>query len=125
MTSIDKGARAEELLREYFLRNGYFVIRGAKVTFREEDVTDVDLWLYHRASEFSRERINVDAKDRDRPRALERVLWAVGVRELLGLERVMVALVPAPVDERIAVASTRLGQREPAMGRPFELLGPK
>ncbi len=91
MVNIDKGGRTEELLREYFLRSGYFVVRGAKIVHDGDTVTDVDLWLYLRGSSLSRERTNVDAKDRDRPRALERILWAVGVKELIRSDRVVVA----------------------------------
>jgi hypothetical protein len=91
MADIDKGGKTEELLREYFLKAGYFVVRGAKIVHEGDTVTDVDLWLYLRGSSLSRERTNVDIKDRDRPRALERVLWAVGVRELVSADRVVVA----------------------------------
>lgn len=104
MARLDRGGKTEELLREYFLRAGYFVIRGAKINYREETVTDVDLWLYLKGSSLSRERTNVDAKDRDRPRALERVLWAVGVRELLGVDRVIVATTDKRPDVRAYAA---------------------
>ena len=43
--TLPKGSDAEELLREYFLGLGYFVVRGAKLRFMGDDVTDVDLWL--------------------------------------------------------------------------------
>lgn len=87
-----QGAVAEELLRSYFLGLGYFVVRGAKVRFASEDVTDIDLWLYARPSPLSRERVNVDAKFKRREaRALERVLWANGLQRSLGLDRSIVA----------------------------------
>lgn len=87
-----QGAVAEELLRSYFLGLGYFVVRGAKVRFASEDVTDIDLWLYARPSPLSRERVNVDAKFKRREaRALERVLWTKGLQRSLGLDRCIVA----------------------------------
>jgi hypothetical protein len=87
----DKGGRMEESLRDYFLELGYFVVRGAKFKFEEFDVTDVDLWLYQRTSTFSRERFNVDIKNRKTPQALERIFWAKGLQKCLGLNGAMVA----------------------------------
>lgn len=88
---IDKGGRMEEVLREYFLELGYFVIRGAKYTFENFEVTDVDLWLYQRTSSFSRERFNVDIKNKRTPQALERILWAKGLQQCLRLDGALVA----------------------------------
>jgi hypothetical protein len=87
----EQGARFEESLRDYFLQMGYFVVRGTKVRFRDQDVSDVDLWLYLRPSPLTRERTNVDARDRGKPKALERILWAKGLQAVLGLERCVVA----------------------------------
>jgi hypothetical protein len=86
-----KGLRAEEALRDYFLAQGYFVARGVQAQFESADVTDIDLWLYGRPSALSRERTNVDLKNRAAPKALERVIWALGLRDALGLERCIVA----------------------------------
>ena len=36
-----KGAVLEEVLRAYFLRAGFFVIRGVPFRFADEDLTDV------------------------------------------------------------------------------------
>jgi len=87
----DIGGRAEEVLREYFLATGYFVVRGLKLAYGGADVTDLDLWLYLRPSPLARERVNVDAKYKQTPKALERVMWAKGVQTILGLERCIVA----------------------------------
>lgn len=86
-----KGARVEEILRRYFLEQGYFVVRGLKCRYGGADVTDVDLWLYQRPSALVRERVVVDAKGGVRPKAMERILWAVGVRNLVGADRCIVA----------------------------------
>lgn len=87
----DKGGRAEELLRSYFLRNGFFVARGVTVIFQGTEVTDIDLWLYLRASTINRIRVNVDAKNRSTPKALERILWAKGLQASLGFDQCIVA----------------------------------
>lgn len=87
----DKGGRTEEALREYFLRAGYFAVRGVPFWYDGVDVTDVDIWLYIRPSPLGRERICVDAKDRGKPKALERILWTKGLQAILGLERCIVA----------------------------------
>ena len=90
-TQADKGGRAEELLREYFLTSGFFAVRGVPVTHAGIDITDVDIWLYLRPSPVGRERVNVDAKYKATPKALERILWAKGLQAILGLERCIVA----------------------------------
>lgn len=89
--SGEKGLKTEELLRRYFLSLGYFVIRGVKLNFREEDITDIDLWLYMRSSPLSRERVNVDIKSGKTPQAMERILWARGMQEVMGFDRCIVA----------------------------------
>ncbi|WP_332862399.1 hypothetical protein [Janthinobacterium svalbardensis] len=86
-----KGAAAEEALRNYFLSIGYFVIRGARFQFNHFDVTDVDLWLYGKSSPLSRERVNVDIKNKKTPQALERIFWAKGLQSILGLDDCIVA----------------------------------
>jgi hypothetical protein len=88
---IDVGAQMEELLRAYFLAAGYFVVRGVKPVTNAEVITDLDLWLYLKPSPIGRERVNVDAKYKDRPKALERIVWAKGAQTILGLERCIVA----------------------------------
>ncbi len=90
-SELDKGRRAEESLRSYFRELGYFVVRGVKIRVDGVDVTDVDLWLYNRVSPLTRERINVDIKNKKTPQALERVFWAKGVQAVLGLDRCIVA----------------------------------
>jgi hypothetical protein len=44
--SGDKGYRLEELLRAYFLRAGFFVVRAVPFQHAGDDLTDIDLWLY-------------------------------------------------------------------------------
>ena len=85
------GYAAEEALRTYFISLGYFAVRGAPVRAFGEEVTDVDLWLYHRHSPLLRERTNVDIKNKRRAHAMERVLVALGIKEALGLDRCIVA----------------------------------
>lgn len=96
-----KGPDMEERLRSYFLNLGYFVVRGIKYQFNNTDVTDIDLWLYLRATPISRERINVDIKNKKTPQAHERIFWTKGIQEVLGLERCIVAT----TDSRADVAS--------------------
>lgn len=84
-----KGARAEEAIRNAFIRAGYYVVRAIPYTFQGHDVTDVDLWLYGMAGAF-RERINVDIKNKKTPQAIERFFWALGVMQVLRLDRCIV-----------------------------------
>lgn len=88
---LAKGELMEEQLRAYFLNLGYYVVRGAKLKFNGVDVTDIDLWLYHRSNPMSRERINVDIKNKNRPVAIERIIVAKGIKEILGYDRCIVA----------------------------------
>ncbi|MGF6182733.1 hypothetical protein ABIB42_003769 [Massilia sp. UYP32] len=97
---IPKGPAAEEALRNYFLNIGYFVARGCKFTYNRFDVTDVDLWLYARNSPLSRERVNVDIKNKKTPQALERIFWAKGLQTVLGLDSCVVATTDSRSDVR-------------------------
>jgi len=89
--NITKGELMEELIRNYFLNSGYYVVRGVKYRYEGNDITDVDLFLYGRSSSITRQRINVDIKNKKSPQAFERILWANGLRELLGFDSCIVA----------------------------------
>ena len=78
--SLLKGPRMEELLRSYFLEAGYYVVRGVPFVYEGFDVTDIDLWLYSRASSVSREVTIVDAKNKKTPQAIERIFWVQGLK---------------------------------------------
>lgn len=88
---MTKGTIAEEALRRYFLGAQFFVVRGAAFEYAGYSITDIDLWLYQRGSVLTRERINVDIKNRKTPQAIERIFWAKGLQEVLGLDRAFVA----------------------------------
>jgi hypothetical protein len=88
---LAKGAGLEELARAYFARNGYLAIRGVSIRFEDEDVTDVDVWVYGRQGGAVRTRALVDVKDRKSPKAFERVMWARGMQLALDCDRAFVA----------------------------------
>lgn len=88
---ISKGFSAEENLRAYFLWLGYYVLRGVKLKRDAVDLTDIDLLLIGRSSPLSRERINVDSKNKKSPQAAERVFFANGIRATFSYERCIVA----------------------------------
>src|SRR5215469_9751203 len=99
----DKGYRLEELLRAYFLRAGFFVVRGVPFQDSGDNLTDIDLWLYERPTGSSRRRQIVDAKSRTRPKAVERLLWTKGLAELLEVDGAYVATTDSrPMLRRIA-----------------------
>lgn len=89
--SLFKGELIEEKLRLYFINNGYYVARGVKYNFKDQEITDIDLFLYGRTSSLSRERINVEIKNKKSPKAFERILWAKGLQGLLQFEQCVVA----------------------------------
>lgn len=96
-----KGELMEEKLRIYFLNNGYYVVRGIKYGYEGNEITDIDLMLYGRVSILSRERTNVDIKNKKSPKAFERILWTKGVQELLNFDNCVVAT----MDRKDAVRS--------------------
>ena len=81
-----KGFALEELLRAYFLKAGFFVVRGVPVNFEEWELTDVDLWLYERPSGTTRRIQIVDIKYKQRPKAIERLFWTSGLVKALGVD---------------------------------------
>ncbi len=81
-----KGIVLEELLRAYFLRAGFFVIRGVPISFEGDDLTDVDLWLYERPTGTTRRVQIVDIKYKQRPKAVERLLWTRGLVDALDVD---------------------------------------
>lgn len=88
---VPKGAVLEEVLRAYFLRAGFFVIRGVPFRFADEDLTDVDLWLYERPTGTSRRVQICDIKYKQRPKAVERIFWTSGLADALGVDGAYVA----------------------------------
>ena len=78
-------------MRAYFLELGYYVVRGSKFKFLDVEVTDIDLWLYHRTTPIARERVNVDIKNKVRPNAVERIIVAKGIMNILQYDRCIVA----------------------------------
>jgi hypothetical protein len=89
--TLTKGEALEEQLRAYFLELGYYVVRGSKFKFLDVEVTDIDLWLYHRTTPIARERVNVDIKNKVRPNAVERIIVAKGIMNILQYDRCIVA----------------------------------
>lgn len=88
---LGKGYLAEEMLRAYFSRAGYFVVRGVPFCYEGFDVTDIDLWLYSRSSSVSREIAIVDAKNKKTPQAIERIFWIKGLQKAVGASKAIVA----------------------------------
>jgi len=84
-------------------RHGLPVSRAAehqrRIVFGETG-TDVDLWLYARNSPLSRERVNVDIKNKKTPQALERIFWTKGLQTVLGLDSCVVATTDSRPDVR-------------------------
>ncbi|VCV83952.1 hypothetical protein BANRA_01843 [Escherichia coli] len=79
----------EELLRDYFMQAGYYVVRGVPFVYEGFDITDIDLWLYSRTSSISREITIVDIKIKTQ--AIERIFWTKGLAEAVGAGNAIVA----------------------------------
>lgn len=84
--SGQKGAHTEELIRAYFLRAGFFVVRGVKLRTGGDDLTDIDVWTYERSATLARRRTVIDVKDKKVPQAAERLFFAKGLAEAVGVE---------------------------------------
>lgn len=89
--SAAKGAVLEEVLRAYFLRAGFFVMRGVPFRFAEHALTDVDLWIYEKPTGTSRRVQICDIKYRQRPKAVERMFWTRGLADALEVDGAYVA----------------------------------
>jgi hypothetical protein len=89
--TINKGYLMEEELRNYFLKAGYYVVRGMPVKYDGFDVTDIDLWLYARTSSLSREIAIVDVKNKKTPQAIERIFWVHGLKSVVHAHHAIVA----------------------------------
>lgn len=85
------GLELEELLRAYFLRAGFYVARGVPLAYNGEDLTDVDLLLYERPTGATRRVEIVDIKYKQKPRAVERLLWTRGLVDALDVDGAYVA----------------------------------
>jgi hypothetical protein len=83
-----KGFETEELIRSYFLAAGFFVVRGVRLRLGDDDLTDVDLWLYERSATLARRRIIIDIKDKAEPKAAERLFFIKGLAEIMQVEAV-------------------------------------
>ena len=81
----------EELVRAYFARQGFFALRSVPFQYEENDVTDLDTWLYARQSATTRVRAIVDVKNKKSPKAFERVLWVKGLQTVMRCDRAIVA----------------------------------
>jgi hypothetical protein len=91
MTELSKGYLLEELLRRYFIKSGYYTVRGVPFVYDGFEVTDIDIWLYDRPSSVSRHRIIVDCKNRNTPKAVERIFWTKGLQDVLAVDQAIVA----------------------------------
>lgn len=91
MAELSKGFQTEENLRMYFLQNGYYVARGIPFKYKGFDITDIDLWLYHRNSSVSREISIVDIKNKKTPQAIERIFWVKGLQEAVNASSALIA----------------------------------
>lgn len=89
--ALSKGPMLEELVHTYFSRQGYFALRSVPFRFEDQDVTDVDVWLYSRPSASVRIRSIVDVKNKKSPKAFERVLWVKGLQQAMCCDRAVVA----------------------------------
>lgn len=87
----DKGGLTEEALAAHFRHAGFFAIRGLPFRHDDEDFTDVDVWLYERGAGTERRRFMVDAKNKARPKLVERLFWTSGARDALGIDGAYVA----------------------------------
>ena len=97
---LDKGGAAEEALRLYFQQLGAFVVRGVKVRAGRDHVTDIDLWVYTRASVHARHIAIVDIKNKKRAKGYERLIWLKGLQSAVGADEAIVATTASKEDLR-------------------------
>ena len=90
-SQTSKGVVLEEVLRSYFLRAGFFVVRGVPFRLEGEDLSDIDLWLYERPTGTSRRVQICDIKHKQRPKAVERIFWTSGLAKALNVDGAYIA----------------------------------
>lgn len=86
------GSKFEEKVRNYFLINNYFVLRGIIVKDGASDITDLDIWGYRNLGLYSYERIFADCKNKKKPKMAERLLWTIGIKHSIGVEKAFLAV---------------------------------
>lgn len=89
--NVEKGTGFEELLRAYFLRAGMYVVRSIPIIKQGVDLSDIDIWLYDKPTGLSRRVQILDAKFKNRPKAIDRIFWTKGVSELLNIDGAYIA----------------------------------
>jgi hypothetical protein len=109
------GGKAEEAVRSFFLRSGYFAARGIKFRIENEEVTDLDLWAYGVGSPTHRERVVVDCKYKSKPQAFERVIWVEGMRRATWTEHAVVATTDGRESVRVLAARMQIRLIGPEM----------
>lgn len=104
---LGKGPAAEEALRFYFRQLGAYVVRGVKVRAGKDHVTDIDLWVYTRASMDARHIAIVDIKNKKRAKGYERLIWLKGLQSAIGADEAIVATTASK--EELAPFASRMG----------------
>ncbi|CRE88312.1 TPA: hypothetical protein ACX4EX_001730 [Yersinia enterocolitica] len=89
--ALSKGPMLEELVRAYFSRQGFYVLRSVPFQYDKSDVTDIDVWFYMRQAASVRIRGIVDVKNKKSPKAFERVLWVKGLQMAINCDRAVIA----------------------------------
>lgn len=112
-----KGGNAEEALAQYFRNAGFFALRGVPFRHNNENITDIDVWLYERGGGLERRLFIVDAKYKARPKIAERLLWTAGLRDALDVDGGFVAATG------VREANRRLARRIGITIIDFQVLG--
>lgn len=86
------GETYEESVKDFFIKNGYFTIKGLLYKDGKHLITDVDIWGYKNFGSYSYEKIIVDCKNKKRPKMAERILWTIGLKSSLSIEKAFVAV---------------------------------
>lgn len=86
------GSSFEESVKNFFLNSGYFTLRGTIYKDGKNSITDIDIWGYKNFGLYSYERIIVDCKNKKRPKMAERILWTIGLKNSLNIEKAFLAI---------------------------------
>lgn len=118
--ATQKGAYLEELVRAYFAKQGFFVLRSVPYRYDGNEITDLDVWFYSRQAASVRIRGIADVKNKKSPKAFERVLWIKGVQAALNCDRAVIAT----TDANPAIKKFAESQRIAVLAKSFvERLG--
>lgn len=89
--NLNKGKIAENAIRHFFTKAGYFAVTSIKLEIERSEITDVDIWAYGSGGLSNRFRLIADCKDKDKKaKGPERIFWLEGLKRYVSVEHAVI-----------------------------------